>query len=324
MRRVQKYKDELISEDQIKEKLKFNGCKPGDKKRKERTYKKLKKLLNNIKGIMNKAKSKISALEKLAKFVQKLVEIILAIVTVLAAILVILKIVIKIAKLVLNFLGGTGTGGVIGKFIELMAKAEYKINKWAEHMKVAKTWVQNQLKKLKPIFSIIAKVIAAIAAVLLTIGFLIQVLEMLYLKLIQSCALESGSSLGGGSDTEGGKLPDGSTGGGRGDNALTGVGTAGFDPNSQENLRALSMMLQNSSPEEILSRIAQTGNQEYIRYIRNANFETIGYERFNAVLMSTDELRGTIYPGEPDKLRKFKGELISGDEGEEIMLEPEN
>ena len=296
-RKVQKYKENLLSEDQIKEKLKFNGCSAGDKRKKERVYKKIKKTLDNIKNIMKKAKSKIGALEKLAKFV---------------------KIVIKIAKLVLNFLGGTGTGGVIGKFIELMAKAEYKINKWAEHMKVAKTWVKDKLKKLKPIFSLIAKVIAAIAAVLLTIAFLIKILEMLYLKGLQSCALAEGSSLGGGSDIQGD---------GRGTNSLTGVGTAGGDGkgniDSQANLSSLASLLENSSAEEILARLAQTGNAEYIRYIRNASFETIGYERFNAALMSTDELRGTLYPGE-DIVKKHKGQIISGGEGDEIMLEPED
>ena len=37
-RKVQKYKENLLSEDQIKEKLKFNGCSAGDKRKKERVY----------------------------------------------------------------------------------------------------------------------------------------------------------------------------------------------------------------------------------------------------------------------------------------------
>ena len=129
---------------------------------------------------------------------------------------------------------------------------------------------------------------------------------MLYLKGLQSCALAEGSSLGGGSDIQGD---------GRGTNSLTGVGTAGGDGkgniDSQANLSSLASLLENSSAEEILARLAQTGNAEYIRYIRNASFETIGYERFNAALMSTDELRGTLYPGE-DIVKKHKGQIISG------------
>ena len=38
------------------------------------------------------------------------------------------------------------------------------------------------------------------------------------------------------------------------------------------------------------------GDDEYIRYIRNAQFETIGYERFNAAITSRDSTAGAEYP----------------------------
>ena len=37
-------------------------------------------------------------------------------------------------------------------------------------------------------------------------------------------------------------------------------------------------------------------DDEYIRYIRNARFQTIGYERFNAAIGSSDTTRGVDYP----------------------------
>jgi len=37
-------------------------------------------------------------------------------------------------------------------------------------------------------------------------------------------------------------------------------------------------------------------DDEYIRYIRNARFQTIGYERFNAAIDSFDSTQGVIYP----------------------------
>ena len=46
---------------------------------------------------------------------------------------------------------------------------------------MAKTWVKNQLKKLDPIFKIIAKVLDAIIALAALLAFLISALEMLFL-----------------------------------------------------------------------------------------------------------------------------------------------
>ena len=43
----------------------------------------------------------------------------------------------------------------------------------------------------------------------------------------------------------------------------------------------IAAMLEDKTPEEILGTLANTGNTEFITYTRNANFETIGYSRFN-------------------------------------------
>ena len=84
----------------------------------------------------------------------------------------------------------------------------------------------------------------------------------------------------------------GEDGGAGGNSGLLGAGTKG------DQLAALHKMLQEGSPEEIISKMAlrRGGDDEYIRYIRNARFQTIGYERFNAAVNSLDTTRGVNYP----------------------------
>jgi hypothetical protein len=119
-----------------------------------------------------------------------------------------------------------------------------------------------------------------------------MILEMLYMFMLSKCAISGGDN---NSTADTNTNGDGTAGGGDGtDDGSGGLGRG----NKADQLNALNNMLQNNSPEEIISRMAlrRGGDDEYIRYIRDARFQTIGYERFDAAVNSLDTTRGVDYP----------------------------
>ena len=295
-RKVMKYKDKLPTEDQITEKLKKSGCSEADKKRLESKYNKIKNALNKIKGIVAAAAAAIAGLAALLALLNGLLKILDAIIKILNVILKILKIVIKIAKIVVKFLGGTGTGGLIDLLSRLITKSEYTIGKWVQCVGRAKEFIRKMLKKyINPISKALAKAAAALAALVGIIEGLLMVLEMLYMFMLSKCAISGGdnnSTADTNNKGEGtaGDGTGGADGGDGGNSGLLGTGT------KSDQLAALYNMLQTRSPEEIIAQMALRRDDEYIRYIRNARFQTIGYERFNAAIGSSDTTQGVDYP----------------------------
>ena len=145
-----------------------------------------------------------------------------------------------------------------------------------------------------------------------------MVLEMIYMFILSKCAVSEENETksdtntkgeGTAGDGTGGQGGAGGPGGDGGNSGLTGKGTEG------DQLLAIKGMLETGSPEEIIARLANTGNTEYIHYIRNAKFETIGYERFNAAVNSLDSSAGLIYPT-PDSRRNLEINESMDPEGE--------
>ena len=294
-RKVMKYKDQLPTEDQIMDKIKSSGCSEADKKKLESKYNKIKNTLNKIKGIIAAAAAAAAGLAAILAALNALLTILDAIIKILNVILKILKIVIKIAKIVVKFLGGTGTGGLIDLLSRLITKSEYTIGKWIQCVGRAKEFISKMLKKyINPISKALAKAAAALAALLGIIEGLLMVLEMLYMFMLSKCAISGGdNNLTEDTNNKGdGTAGSGTDGRGKSNNDLLSTGTKG------DQLAALHKMLQDTSPEEIISKMAlrRGGDNEYIRYIRNARFQTIGYERFNAAVDSLDTTQGVHYP----------------------------
>ena len=160
----------------------------------------------------------------------------------------------------------------------------------------AKEFIRKMLKKyINPISKALAKAAAALAALLGIIEGLLMVLEMLYMFMLSKCSISGGdnnSTADTNNKGEGtaGDGTGGEDGGDGGNSGLTGQGTKG------DQLAALYNMLQTRSPEEIIAQMALRRDDEYIRYIRNARFQTIGYERFNAAVGSLDTTQGVDYP----------------------------
>ena len=294
-RKVMKYKEKLPTEDQITEKLKSSGCSDADKKRLEAKYNKIKNLLNKIKGIVEGAAAACKGLADILDKLNGLLKILDKIVKILNVILKILKIVIKIAKIVVKFLGGTGTGGLIDLLSRLIVKAEYTIGKWVQAVGRAKEFIKKMLKKyINPITKILAKAATILAGVLGVIEGLLMVLEILYMFMMSKCAISGDDNIAT-EDTN--NKGDGTAGDGTGDG--TGDGSGGLGTGTKgDQLTLLHRMLQENTPEEIIGRMAlrRGGDNEYIRHIRDARFQVIGYERFNAAVNSLDSTQGVDYP----------------------------
>ena len=276
-------KDKIPDENQLKQKLlgsvskaKEKMCEPATKSKLEKIYKKLKKFLEGLRSKINKALGLLGKLKGMLDFLGKLLKIIGGVLIVIGILMTVLNIVIKIAKIVVKFLGGTMTGGLIDFLSRKIVQAEAFRDKWKGYVKVAKNWVTEKFKKyIKPVLKILGIAIAAIVAVLGIINFLISVLEMLYLMTIQKCAVEE-EKLGADVVNDGGE---------------------GETPQQRkQRAKAVAGLIEASSPEEIMMRLARTGKQEYIHYIRNANFETIGYKRFLDEIGGTDTSMNTPYP----------------------------
>ena len=294
-RKVMKYKEKLPTEDQITEKLKSSGCSESDKKRLEAKYNKIKNLLNKIKGIVAGAAAACAGLAAILAMLNGLLKILDAIVKILNVILKILKIVIKIAKIVVKFLGGTGTGGLIDLLSRLIVKAEYTIGKWVQAVGRAKEFIKKMLKKyINPIAKALAKAAAALAALLGIIEGLLMILEMLYMFMLSKCAISGGDNNStADTNTNGnGTAGDGS---GNGNGNGNGNGSGGLGNGTKgDQLNALHGMLQNSSPEEIIARMALRRDDEYIRYIRNEVSRSL-YACEGSILI-VDSTQGVDYP----------------------------
>ena len=282
-KKVMEYKDKIPTQDQVAEKLKSSGCSAADKKRLEAKYNKLKNFLNKVKSIIGAAAAGIAALSAALAMLNGLLTILDTIIKVLNVIIKILNIIIKVVKIVVKFLGGTFTGGAIDTISRLIAKTEYKIQNWIQVIERAKEFVSKMLKKyINPISKFLAKAAAILAGILGAIEGIIMIMEMLYMFVLSKCAADEENKTSADTNIN--------------EDLGLGNGTEG------DQLAALNAMLQVKSPEEIMARLANTGNTEYIHHITNANFETIGYKRFNAAVKSLDSLEGREYPSDDDRL----------------------
>ena len=251
-----------------------------------------------------------------------LLKILDQIIKILNVILKVLKIIILIAKIVVKFLGGTGTGGLIDIISRLIVKADYKIKNWIQAVSRAKEFIKKMLKKyINPITKILDKATDIIAKVIGALEGLILILELIYMLALSKCTM---SDEDGGTDadtnnkgegTAEGGTGAGDTGGSGGSGGSGGLKGTGSDGDKMEALYA--MLKETGSPEEVMARMMRMGgDDEYIRYIRNAQFETIGYERFNAAIASMDTTAGAEYPFKDN--RKEKHNNISEEEDNDL------
>ena len=285
-RKVQKIKDKVPTQDQLMEKLKNKSCDPANKKRLEAKYNKIKNNLKKIQAVVLKAAAIVAGLAAALAALNALLAILDVIITILNVIIKVLNIIVKIVKIVVKFLGGTGTGGAIDIISRLIAKAEYQITKWKNCIGRAKEFIKKMLKKfINPIAKFLAKIAAALAALAGLIAGIIAILEMIYMFIISQCALSEENSMSANDNNNSG---DNSNNNGLGDGLGQGTGI------NNQYAGVAAMLEDGKTPEEILGTLANTGNTEFIMYTQNANFETIGYDRFNEAVDSLEDTSSQV------------------------------
>jgi hypothetical protein len=137
--------------------------------------------------------------------------------------------------------------------------------------------------KANKLLALILKGIAAIVALLNLVKMLIQMLETLFLLLLNKCSVSNPG--GDGSQTQ--NIVNGQTP----EDFLSGMQYPGYDNNNNTSSSNPFTDLESKDPfdysdplaevyNSILTNLQLTGNQEIIEKIFNAKFEMVGYRRY--------------------------------------------
>ena len=246
--KLNEYKKQLPSKEEIISTLRSEAteaaCSPQGQAQMEKIYNKLKRNLEKVQRITGRTKDKLdntqSKLDKIKDIVIPKIKKILA---VLANIIKALALVAAALFMAMGFMvGWAAKGDIIKKVGDLIDKAKTKIGIFKNAIKAFTTMVNKNLQKALKLVAIMAPIIAAVATLLAFIISLIAILEVLYLKFLQTC------NIGNQDPTD-------------------------IDGNINTDL----LILEGS---QIIDDLELSGNKEVIKKMYNANFQVIGYKRY--------------------------------------------
>ena len=246
--KLNEYKKKLPSKEEIISTLKSEAteaaCSPRGQAQMEKIYNKLKRNLEKVQRITGRTKDKLdntqSKLDKIKDIVIPKIKKILA---VLAIIITTLNVIVRALPITLGFMQGfTANGATIKKLGDLIDMAKGKIGIFKNAIKAFTTMVNKNLQKALKLVAIMAPIIAAVATLLAFIISLIAILEVLYLKFLQTC------NIGNQDPTD-------------------------IDGNINTDL----LILEGS---QIMDDLGLLGDEEVIEKMYNANFQVIGYKRY--------------------------------------------
>ena len=296
---VLKYRSKLPTPDTLKDKFSNQVCTKGTINRAEKNYKKIKNFAKKIQNALEKSKA---AIEKLQALINKVLEIIAKIAALIATVDVIisvLKKVITVAKIAIKGVGmipppSTAPSGPIILADKAATFADGKI-------KILKILSKSFLKaldfprdKAMKLLAIIGAALLALSKLLNLVKMLIQMLETLFLLLLNKCSISNPG--GDGSQTQNvvnGQTPE---------EFLEGMQYPGYnyDQNSGTGLNNNNSAgtnpfgeLEGKDPfdysdplaelyDSILNELQLSGQTEIIEKIYNARFEMVGYRRYKA------------------------------------------
>jgi hypothetical protein len=291
---VLKLKKRIPTQNDIMDQFSNNSCSKAGINKAEKNYQRLKKAVNFIKKAIESAKK---ALEYLQKMIQKVLDIIAKITAVLGAVAIIISIlkgVIKVGELLIK-----GVGMLPGKFsfppgpliiadkAATLAKGTIEILNSA--VKAFTKALARPTEIAMQIMAIITAALAALALILNLISMVLQMIETLFLTMLNKCA----TSNPGGDNTQTINTVNGQTP----EEYLAGMGYPGY---TMDNIK-----LEDRDPydysdplatyyESIIANLKLAGANEVIEKIYNAKFEMIGYRRY-----------GIMGMGDPSFTEKF-------------------
>ena len=246
--KLNEYKKQLPSKEEIISTLRSEAteaaCSPQGQAQMEKIYNKLKKNLEKVQRITGRTKGRLDNTQsKLNNIKDMVIPRIKKILAVLATIIKVLAIVAASLFMAMGFMvGWTAKGDIIKRVGDLIDKANGKIGIFKNAIKAFTTMVNKNLQKALKLVAIMAPIIAAVATLLAFIISLIAILEVLYLKFLQTC------NIGNQDPTD-------------------------IDGNINTDL----LILEGS---QIIDDLELSGNEEVIEKMYNANFQVIGYKRY--------------------------------------------
>ena len=246
--KLNEYKKQLPSKEEIISTLRSeateSACSPQGQAQMEKIYNKLKRKLEKVQRITERTKGRLdntqSKLDRIKDIVIPKIKKILA---VLANIIKALAIIAAALFVAMGFMvGWAAKGDAIKRVGDLIDGAKTKIGIYKNAIKAFTTMVNKNLQKALKLVAIMAPIIAAVAVLLTFIISLIAILEVLYLKFLQTC------NIGNQDPTD-------------------------IDGNINTDL----LILEGS---QIMDDLGLLGDEEVIEKMYNANFQVIGYKRY--------------------------------------------
>jgi hypothetical protein len=246
--KLNEYKKQLPSKEEIISTLRSeateSACSPQGQAQMEKIYNKLKRKLEKVQQITERTKGRLdntqSKLDRIKDIVIPKIKKILAVLAKLIGALAIIAAALFVA---MGFMvGWAAKGDIIKRVGDLIDGAKTKIGIFKNAIKAFTTMVNKNLQKVLKLAAIMAPIIAAVAVLLTFIISLIAILEVLYLKFLQTC------NIGNQDPTD-------------------------IDGNINTDL----LILEGS---QIMDDLGLLGDEEVIEKMYNANFQVIGYKRY--------------------------------------------
>ena len=246
--KLNEYKKQLPSKEEIISTLRSEAteaaCSPQGQAQMEKIYNKLKRKLEKVQRITGRTKGRLDNTQsKLDNIKDIVIPKIKKILTLLAQLIKALAIIAAALFIAMGFMvGWAAKGDIIKRVGDLIEGAKTKIGIYKNAIKAFTTIVNKNLQKALKLAAIMAPIIAAVAVLLTFIVSLIAILEVLYLKFLQTC------NIGNQDPTD-------------------------IDGNINTDL----LILEGS---QIMDDLGLLGDEEVIEKMYNANFQVIGYKRY--------------------------------------------
>lgn len=257
-KQVGKVKEQLPTEEQIKQQFKSNVCNPQTEQKLTANYNKLKNKVNRLKNKASRGKNKLDKIqEKLNKIVQQIIPKIQALLKLLGTLIIIAKVLIVALTAAIAI-----PGAPIPKLLDLIDKARVKIKFFDSAIKALGKSISKYSKKALAVLAIVPAAIAALIALISFINFLLTLLELSYLQYLQKCNI-GGEEI---TDSEGNIVE-----GNLSESDL-------INPDGSINQNTLNNL--GNFYTGIINELQLQGKDEVIEKIYNANFQQIGYRRF--------------------------------------------
>lgn len=246
--KLNEYKKQLPSKEEIISTLRSeateSACSLQGQAQMEKIYNKLKRKLEKVQRITGRTKGRLDNTQsKLNNIKDMVIPKIKKILAILATIIIALKLIVKALPITLGFMVGWAANGKVIKTLgDLIDAAKGKIGIYKNAIEAFTTIVNKNLQKALKLIAIMTPIIAAVEVLLEFIISLIAILEVLYLKFLQTC------NIGNQDPTD-------------------------IDGNINTDL----LILEGS---QIMDDLGLLGDEEVIEKMYNANFQVIGYKRY--------------------------------------------